>query len=177
MLILYGELVSRASAIPLTSIPAQNEDLIRISSSRSSINTDDEMHAQPDTSASPANENALAWNFLPRLPSAPTAASGITDPLNTLETSQPETGEMPPAIPASELVPGTIDPSAQRWPVPEPRPNWDGEREEDSQDDESTDEEDFPFWANLKEDISSPDEEELKVIEGNKNEISALDRK
>lgn len=137
------------------------------------------MHAQRDAMATITNVNAFAWNLLPRLPSASTAASGITDPLNTLETSQPETEETPPTIPASELVlvPGTIDPSAQGWPVPEPRPNWDGEREEDSQDDESTDEEDFPFWANLKEDTSSPDEEELKVMEGNKTEISALDRK
>ena len=48
-----------------------------------------------------------------------------------------------------------------------------GEREEDS--DDSTDEEEHPYWANLKEDSSTPDEKELKVIEDTIDEKSALD--
>lgn len=49
-----------------------------------------------------------------------------------------------------------------------------GERDDDDSD-ESEDEEEHPFWANLKEDTSAPDERELKIIEENVEEVSALD--
>jgi len=49
----------------------------------------------------------------------------------------------------------------------------DGEGDDDS--DDSTDEEEHPYWVNLKEDTSSPDERELKMIEETGNEISAID--
>ncbi len=49
----------------------------------------------------------------------------------------------------------------------------DGEGDDDS--DESTDEEEHPYWVKLNEDTSSPDERELKMIEENGNETSAMD--
>ena len=49
-----------------------------------------------------------------------------------------------------------------------------GERDDDDSED-SEDEEEHPYWANLKEDTSSPDERELKIIEENVVEVSALD--
>ena len=47
--------------------------------------------------------------------------------------------------------------------------------EDDSQEDDS-DEEDIPYWANLKEDDSSPDEKELEEIHAKGVEVNALDR-
>lgn len=49
----------------------------------------------------------------------------------------------------------------------------DGEGDDDS--DDSTDEEEHPYWVNLKEDTSSPDERELKMIEETGNETSAIE--
>lgn len=49
----------------------------------------------------------------------------------------------------------------------------DGERDDDS--DDSTDEDEHPYWANLKEDTSAPDERELKMLEETGNEVSATD--
>ena len=45
--------------------------------------------------------------------------------------------------------------------------------EEDS--DDSSEEEEHPYWVNLKEDTSTPDEQELKQIDETGNEVSALD--
>lgn len=62
------------------------------------------------------------------------------------------------------------------WTVPQPTRGWGGEREDESQEDDSSEEDDYPFWANYKEDLSCPDEEELRVIE-EQEEFSAIDRK
>lgn len=83
------------------------------------------------------------------------------------------------ADPVDRQPPAVTPPPAPGWDAPESRGDWvGGEREEESQDDDSTDgEEDYPFWVNLKEDTSSPDEEELRAIEETMDEVSALDRK
>lgn len=70
-------------------------------------------------------------------------------------------------------TPAVTDPN---WTVPQPTRGWGGEREDESQEDDSSEEDDYPFWANYKEDLSCPDEEELKVIE-EQEEVSAIDRK
>lgn len=101
-------------------------------------------------------------------------------------TGHPANGEISVAVPIDRQPPAVTDPAAPGWEEPAPgwevgapesRGDWGGEREEESQDDESTDEEDYPFWANIKEDTSSPDEEELRAIEETMDEVSALDRK
>jgi len=51
----------------------------------------------------------------------------------------------------------------------------DDEGEGDDDSDDSDSEEENPYWANLKEDTSSPDERELKIIEDTMEEVSALD--
>lgn len=53
------------------------------------------------------------------------------------------------------------------------REGEDGERDDDS--DDSTDEAEHPYWVNLKEDTSIPDERELKMIEEAGDEVNALD--
>ena len=90
--------------------------------------------------------------------------------------SPPANGEISAADRVDPQPPAAIDPTAPGWDAPDPRGDWGGEREEESQDDDSTDEEDYPFWANIKEDTSSPDEEELRAIEETMDEVSALDR-
>lgn len=70
-------------------------------------------------------------------------------------------------------TPAVTDPN---WTVPQPTRGWGGEREDESQEDDSSEEDDYPFWANYKEDLSCPDEEELRVIE-EQEEFSAIDRK
>ena len=89
---------------------------------------------------------------------------------------QAEATDVPATRSQSEHPPARTDPAVQGWETSASRTNWEGEREEDSQDDESTDEEDYPFWENLKEDISVPDQEELRAIEESGHETSALDR-
>ena len=49
----------------------------------------------------------------------------------------------------------------------------DGERDDEDSED-SEDEDEAPFWANMKEDLSAPDEQELKIIEDTMEEVSAL---
>lgn len=93
-------------------------------------------------------------------------------------TGPPANGDGSTADPVDPQPPAATDPTAPGWDAPESRGDWGGgEREEESQDDDSTDEEDYPFWANIKEDPSSPDEEELRAIEETMDEVSALDRK
>ncbi|MCJ1469986.1 hypothetical protein MMC07_008631 [Pseudocyphellaria aurata] len=89
--------------------------------------------------------------------------------------SQPASGDVSAEAPADPQPPAATDPAAPVWDAPEPRGDWGGEREEESQDDDSTDDEDYPFWANIKEDTSGPDEEELRAIEETIDEVSALD--
>jgi len=57
-------------------------------------------------------------------------------------------------------------------PPPESPPDPEGGHDEDLQDEEEED----PWWADLAEDTSAPDAEELKEIEQAGPEISALDR-
>lgn len=92
------------------------------------------------------------------------------------ESNQPEATDLSAARSQSEHPPAPVDPVAPSWETSESRTNWEAEREEDTQDDESTDEEDYPFWANLKEDTSVPDQEELREIEESGREMSALHR-
>ena len=58
---------------------------------------------------------------------------------------------------------------------PDPQVEAEGEGEGDDDSDDSTDEEEHPYWTNLKEDTSSPDERELKVIEDTIDETNAFD--
>lgn len=111
-------------------------------------------------------DNLFTWHSTSMPPPAPSTELIPSPRLENPEANQAEAGEVPPINSADERALDTTPPPA----------DWEGEREEDSQDDDSTDEEDYSFWANLKEDTSSPDEEELKVIEENGHEISALDR-
>ena len=50
----------------------------------------------------------------------------------------------------------------------------DHEERDDENSEDSDEEEDAPFWASLKEDTSTPDEHELKMIEDTIDEVSAL---
>lgn len=119
-----------------------------------------------------ANSNVTA---VPRNNSNPARASSL-DPPAVPEESQAEATDLPVTRSQSEHPPAPTDPVTQGWETSASRTNWEGEREEDSQDDESTDEEDYPFWANLKEDTSVPDPDELRAIEESGHETSALDR-
>lgn len=124
-------------------------------------------------------DTGSTWNPSPFLPLAFEAepSSGTTSALVVQDTSQPADGAVPATNTSDQPLPAIIDPAAPGWDAAEPRAEWTGEREEESQDDDSTDEEDYPFWVNLKEDTSSPDEEELRAIEETMDEVSALDRK
>ncbi len=88
----------------------------------------------------------------------------------------PADGELSATNRVDPQPPPPTDPHPAWQPPPEPTGEWGGEREDESQDDDSTDEEDYPFWANVKEDTSTPDGEELKAIE-EKDEVNALARK
>lgn len=89
---------------------------------------------------------------------------------------QAEATDLPATRSQSEHPPAPTDNVGQSWGTSTSQINWEGEREEDSQDDESTDEEEYPYWANLKEDTSVPDQEELRAIEESGHETNALDR-
>lgn len=154
-----------SSAFNLSSPIAHNDDLARVSSNGSTVNNDSQGTAVPLTPS--MHDSLFTWHSSTAPPPVQSAEPISTPQLDIVEPSQPERGEIPQANAdgqqASDIIP--------------PPPEWEGEREEDSQDDDSTDEEDYSFWANLKEDTSSPDEEELKAIEEGGHEISALDRK
>lgn len=72
---------------------------------------------------------------------------------------------------------GTGPQSIINVPPPPPPPPDSIQDPEGEHDDELQDDEEDPWWADLKEDTSVPNEEELKEIEQGSPEISALDRK
>ena len=122
-------------------------------------------------------DTASTWNpstFLP-LAFGTEPSPGTTTALVIQDTSPPADAAVPATNTGEQPLPAIIDPAAPGWEASETRGEWAGEREEESQDDDSTDEEDYPFWVNLKEDTSSPDEEELRAIEQTTHEVSALD--
>lgn len=106
-------------------------------------------------------------------PDPPTTDSVVAPAVR--EDSQVEATDLPATRSQSEHPPAPTDTVGQSWGTSTSQINWEGDREEDSQDDESTDEEEYPYWANLKEDTSVPDQEELRVIEESGHEINALD--
>lgn len=122
------------------------------------------INAAPSNNSNPVSDPSLD------LPTDSVAAPAVP------EESQAEATDLPATRSQSEHPSAPVDPVVQGWETSASRTNWEGEREEDSQDDESTDEEDYPFWANLKEDTSVPDQEELRAIEESGHETNALDR-
>ncbi len=124
-----------------------NPNLVRISSTGSSIDSNADDLTLPDV--------VIARVVHPSAALAPTSTPPLL-PANGLEF-------------AHTSVPPAVDSDADT-PAATVRANEDDSQEEDS------DEEDVPYWANFKEDLSQPDEQELKVIEKNSNEVNALDR-
>lgn len=143
---------------------------------QNSVDLRDDGHADANVTA------ALRNNSNPVPDSLVFSSTSLFPPIDSVvspavpEGSQPEATDLPAIRSQSEHPPAPADPVVQGWETSASRTNWEGEREEDSQDDESTDEEDYPFWANLKEDTSAPDQEELRAIEESGHETSALDR-
>lgn len=166
------------SDVPSTAPLVQPEDIARTSSNERTADAIDN-GAAVSVVVTPGVDASLALYPPPFAPltfeadSFPAATPAVDN------AGQPTTGEISAAEPVDPQPPAVTDPTAPGWEVgaPESRGDWGGEREEESQDDESTDEEDYPFWANIKEDTSSPDEEELRAIEETMDEVSALDRK
>ncbi len=123
-----------------------NPNLVRISSNGSTIDSDADDLTLPDVVARIIDP-------------APALARTSTPP------PLPPDGADPTDI-TSRLAPGSdadVHAAAART-------NEDDSQEEDS------DEEDVPYWANLKEDDSSPDEKELEEIHAKGVEVNALDR-
>lgn len=160
------------STVPL----GQQENVAPTPSNESTAGTIDN-GAGVSVAATPGVDASLALYPPPFTPLAfepdpiPVATPAIEN------ASQPANGDTSAADSVDPQPPAAADPTAPGWDARETRGDWSGEREEESQDDESTDEEDYPFWANIKEDTSGPDEEELRAIEETMNEVSALDRK
>lgn len=121
--------------------------------------------AAPRSNSNPIQDSSL---------DPPTIDSVVSPPVP--EDNQAEATDPPATRSQSEHPPAPTDGVGQSWGTSASQINWEGDREEDSQDDESTDEEEYPFWATLKEDTSVPDQEELKAIEESGQETNALDR-
>lgn len=140
-------------------LPPNNVDLHAGGHANSNVTAASRSNSNPirDSSLDPPTRDALVSPAVP-------------------EDSQAEATDLPATRSQSEHPPASTDTAAQGWGTSASQINWEGEREEDSQDDESTDEEDYPFWANLKEDTSVPDQEELRAIEESGHETSALNR-
>lgn len=124
-----------------------NPNLVRISSNGSSIDSNADDLTLPNV--------IIARGVHPATALAPTSTPPLS-PANGLEF-------------AHTSVPPVVDPDADS-PTATVRANENDSQEEDS------DEEDVPYWANFKEDLSQPDEQELKAIEKDSNEVSAFDR-
>lgn len=140
-------------------LPPHSSDL------RNGSHTDLNEPAAPRNHSNPVRDSSLG----------PPRVDSVVSP-GAPEDSQAEPTDLPVARSQSEHPPAPTDTVGQGWGTSASQINWEGEREEDSQDDESTDEEDYPFWANLKEDTSVPDQEELRAIEESGHETNALDR-
>ena len=124
-----------------------NPDIVRISSNGSSIDSNADDLTLPDV--------VVARIVDPSAASAPTS----TPPNLPIDSANPTNTPTEPVVDANadtQAVTVRAD-------------------ENDSQDEDS-EEEDIPYWANLKEDDSIPDAQELKEIEDTVDETNALDR-
>ena len=124
-----------------------NPDLVRISSNGSSVDSNADDLTLADV--------VVASIIDPIGVSAPT----LTPPHLPIDGANPTNT---PSQPATDLDAG-IQAAVGRA------------DEHDSQDEDS-EEEDIPYWANLKEDDSVPDAQELKEIEDTVHETSAVNR-
>lgn len=154
----------------------------RLSPSSSTQNTAT-LHQPPLQNDLDQHDSSSANDGGPATPRDNTTLENPTDlvvPSVLPEDSQPETADLGTLRSQSERPPpppvDPADPAASGWENVPPGANWEGDHEEDTQDDDSTDEEDYSFWANLKEDTSGPDQEELRAIEESGHETNALDR-
>ena len=138
-----------------------NRDLVRTNSRGSTVGS-----SSPST---PPPSNRPENNFI----------SVIIDP-NTGQRADTAL-----AAQAAEDWPALFPPQAQTNAAEEPpeaqppaehEGDRNGSQEEDSPDEESADEEEQPYWANFVEDTTVPSEEEMKLIEQDTEERSALDR-
>ena len=188
-----AETADRSSPLPSTQIATS----LHIPAVQNDADLHDAGAAHADGSATPRNNGISISDSVAFLPSSLDAPVESVVPPAFSEGDRPERADSLATRTESEHPPAPAVPLATSWDsgtnwereqeaVPSrthwegeqetapPRTNWEGEHEEDSQDDDSTDEEDFPFWANLKEDTSVPDQEELRAIEESGHEISAL---
>lgn len=124
-----------------------NPDLVRISSNGSSIDSNADDLTLPDVVVARVVDHSAV--LAPTSTPPPLPANGLGFP----HTSGPFAADSDADTQAAVV-----------------RANEDDSQEEDS------DEEDVPYWANFKEDLSQPDQQELKAIEKSSNEIDALDR-
>lgn len=150
--------------------------LLNVPSTQDNLDLRNDDHGNAGVVSTPRNDSTQMPDSLV-FPSASLETPGDSViPPALPESHQPEATDLPASRSQSEHPPAPADPVAPSWETSESRTNWEAEREEDSQDDESTDEDDYPFWENLKEDTSDPDQEELREIEESGREISALHR-
>ena len=166
-----------ASTILLTPSSTDRNGVAHMLSNDRTVSTYGDATPRADGTSSGV-EVSSARNSVAFPPLAVEAGSGSA-PAPPIQADAPRAdGELFITDPPAPPRPAVIDPVAPPvWDVAEPRGEWSVEREEESQDEDSTDDEDYPLWANIREDTSGPDEEELKAIEETMDEISALDRK
>ena len=152
------------------------------------LNEEEVMDTSPDI---PPAQTTASHERIPQATSDPPSLPS-TNESGALQVNQinvgtppaiPESSELPPPPPEEDLVPREsrqarrqADRDLYRMRLSRNRSEGgggNGERDDDS--DTSSDDEEHPYWVNLKEDTSFPDEQELKTIEENNNETSAID--
>ena len=85
-----------------------------------------------------------------------------------------EAGDGPSLLPDQNASDAAQNPPETQPPPPQEDDREEGQ-EEESPDEDSADEEEQPYWASFVDDKSAPSEEELKLIEQDTEERSALD--
>lgn len=134
----------------------------------------------------PASENQDSLNLTASdtiLPPPPPASALETDV--TSQPSPQETVQEPAIVQintnntgeGTQIAQGDNSPPTNNTQSISNNPPQDDPVDTRSQDDDSSEDEDDEFWTDFKEDESAPDEEELRLIEENRQEVDASKRK
>lgn len=100
---------------------------------------------------------------------SPPTESGIGSDAGSQTSNVSESPVMPSSVPEDSVSPApVISQQSQPDSEPETRPSTPPTRE--------SDEVEHAYWAEYEEDTTTPDEEELKEIEGSEADYSACDR-
>ena len=125
----------------------------------------------------PLSESDILLSGVENIPPAPSATTPALNGSLADTTSSDHQGDLQPNAGSEQNDQIVTEGNDQANPAADQIATPDANPPEANHTESSSEEEEQPYWAKFEEDKSTPTEQELKVIEQQTDEISALDRK